>query len=51
MWPMDAEDGAQMMSVAGIKFGLNGLQCSPAATVIQHGRHTHSMVHLKSLLQ
>ena len=41
MWPMDAEDGVQMTSVAGIKFVQNGLQCSPTATVIQHGGHTH----------
>ena len=51
MWPVDAEDGAQMTSVAGIKFVQDGLWSSPAATIVQHGRYTHSVVHMKSFLE
>ena len=34
-----------MTSVASIKLVQDGLRCSPAATVIQHGGHTYSIVY------
>ena len=37
MWPVNAKDGTQVASVASIKFVQDGLRCSPAATIVQHG--------------
>ena len=46
MWPVNAKDGTQVASVASIKFVQDVLRCSPAATIVQHGVHSYSLVDL-----
>ena len=46
MWPVNAKDGTQVTSVASIKFVQDGLQRNPAATIVQHGGHTYSLIDL-----
>ena len=46
VWPVNAKDATQVASVASIKFVQDGLRCSPAATIVQHGGHTYTLVDL-----